>query len=53
VQPREIRPAEVTRAPGELAFTGSDPGPLVWVASGLALLGISLIVIGRRRATLA
>ncbi|HEV3475667.1 MAG TPA: hypothetical protein VG602_09935 [Actinomycetota bacterium] len=56
VQPREIQPAEVTRAPGapgELAFTGSTPGPLVAIALGLALLGIALIVIGRRQASTA
>jgi hypothetical protein len=52
VPPPEAPPA-VPGPPEKLAFTGSDPGPLTGVAVGLALLGVTLIVVGRRRASLA
>jgi hypothetical protein len=53
--PEEVPPAEAPppRAPDKLAFTGSNPRPLIGVALGLALLGVTLIVVGRRRASLA
>jgi hypothetical protein len=52
--PPEVPPAEVVPPPPDkLAFTGSNPRPLIGVAMGLALLGITLIVVGRRRASLA
>lgn len=54
VPPEKAPPAEaVPPPPDKLAFTGSNPRPLIGVALGLALLGVTLIVVGRRRASLA
>jgi hypothetical protein len=37
---------------GDLAFTGGGlPGPLVGIAIGATLIGITLVVVARRRRT--
>ena len=45
----EAPPAVPPRGPGELAVTGSNAAPLLGVAGGLAVLGVVLIAVGRRR----
>ncbi|MGH8984180.1 MAG: LPXTG cell wall anchor domain-containing protein [Acidimicrobiia bacterium] len=44
-------PAAGARA-GELAFTGSDLLPLIWIGLAVLVLGAALIVAARRRAAI-
>jgi hypothetical protein len=45
-------PAAGARGAGELAFTGSDLLPLIWIGLAVLVLGVALVVAARRRSAI-